>query len=85
MISEIKKWGNGSAVRLSNKLLAAAGLNPDSAVSITAESGRITIDKIDDVVRGNSIASIKGIVSYSGEPVSLGAIDDAIKSRGGQL
>lgn len=83
MISEIKKWGNSAAVRLPGKLLAAAGLEADSAVSITAEAGRIVIDRVKPAPKGQSVKSIKGIVPYSGPVVSVEEMNDAIKAKGG--
>lgn len=43
MHSEIKRWGNSAAVRLSRKLLAAARLEIDSAITIDVEDDRIII------------------------------------------
>ena len=41
--AKIQKWGNSSAVRLSSKLLAAAGIPSGSEVDIQADSGRLVI------------------------------------------
>ncbi|MCP3670722.1 MAG: AbrB/MazE/SpoVT family DNA-binding domain-containing protein [Gammaproteobacteria bacterium] len=41
--SKIQKWGNSSAVRLPAKLLAAAGIDPESDVDIQAGDGRLVI------------------------------------------
>jgi antitoxin component of MazEF toxin-antitoxin module len=40
---KIQKWGNSSAIRLSAKLLAAAGITTDSEVDIQANDGRVVI------------------------------------------
>jgi antitoxin component of MazEF toxin-antitoxin module len=40
---KIQKWGNSSAIRLSAKVLAAAGITNDSDVDIQADSGRLVI------------------------------------------
>lgn len=39
----IQKWGNSSAIRLSAKVLAAAGITTDSEVDIQANDGRVVI------------------------------------------
>lgn len=41
--SKIQKWGNSSAIRLPAKMLAAAGLTPDSEVDIQVSKGRIVV------------------------------------------
>lgn len=41
--AKIQKWGNSSALRLSAKMLAAAGIPPDAEVDIQSENGRIVI------------------------------------------
>ena len=40
---KIQKWGNSSAIRLSAKVLAAAGITNGSDVDIQADSGRLVI------------------------------------------
>jgi len=40
---KIQKWGNSSAVRLSAKALASAGIEPESEVDIQTSKGRIII------------------------------------------
>ena len=40
---KIQKWGNSSAIRLSAKVLAAAGITTDSEVDIQANEGRVVI------------------------------------------
>jgi len=40
---KIQKWGNSSAIRLSAKVLAAAGITTDSEVDIQANDGRVVI------------------------------------------
>lgn len=44
MQSEIKRWGNSAAVRLSSKILAQAKLDVSSAISIDVKAGRIVIE-----------------------------------------
>ena len=41
--SKIQKWGNSSAVRLSAKALASAGIEPESVIDIQTSKGRIVI------------------------------------------
>ena len=41
MQSEIKRWGNSAAVRLSSKILAQAKLDVSSPISIDVKAGRI--------------------------------------------
>ena len=41
--SKIQKWGNSSAVRLSAKALASAGIEPESEIDIQTSKGRIVI------------------------------------------
>ena len=41
--SKIQKWGNSSAIRLSAKALASAGIEPESEVDIQTFKGRIVI------------------------------------------
>jgi len=48
MRSVIKRWGNSAAVRLPKKLLHAAQLDVDSAVTVTAEGNRIVIEATPD-------------------------------------
>ena len=40
---KIQKWGNSSAVRLSAKALASAGIEPESEIDIQTSKGRIVI------------------------------------------
>ena len=44
MESEIKRWGNSAAVRLSSKILAQARLDVASPVSIDVKGGKIVIE-----------------------------------------
>lgn len=44
MQSEIKRWGNSAAVRLSSKILAQAKLDVSSPISIDVKAGRIVIE-----------------------------------------
>lgn len=41
--AKLQKWGNSSAIRLSTKVLAAAGLSPGVDVDIEAGDGRLII------------------------------------------
>ncbi len=43
MHTEIKRWGNSAAVRLSSKLLAATQLEINSSISIEVEDNKIII------------------------------------------
>lgn len=43
MHTEIKRWGNSAAVRLSSKLLAATKLEINSSISIEVEENKIII------------------------------------------
>ena len=43
MQTEIKRWGNSAAVRLSSKLLAQARLSVSSPIRIEVEDGKIII------------------------------------------
>ncbi|WP_339857568.1 MazF family transcriptional regulator [Thalassospira alkalitolerans] len=44
MQSEIKRWGNSAAVRLSSKILAQARLDVASPISIDVKAGKIIIE-----------------------------------------
>ncbi|MCP1674587.1 antitoxin MazE [Natronocella acetinitrilica] len=44
MKSEIKRWGNSAAVRLSSKILAQAKLDVYSPISIDVKAGKIVIE-----------------------------------------
>lgn len=44
MQSEIKRWGNSAAVRLSSKILAQAKLDVSSPISINVKAGKIVIE-----------------------------------------
>jgi antitoxin MazE len=44
MQSEIKRWGNSAAVRLSSKILAQAKLGVSSPISIDVKAGKIVIE-----------------------------------------
>ena len=45
MQTQIAQWGNSQGVRLSKKLLEAAGINVDDEVQLSAENGKIIIEK----------------------------------------
>ncbi|WP_417824195.1 MazF family transcriptional regulator [Thalassospira lucentensis] len=44
MQSEIKRWGNSAAVRLSRDVLAQARLDVSSPISIDVKAGKIVIE-----------------------------------------
>lgn len=46
MKSEIKRWGNSAAVRLSRKILAQAKLDVSSLISIDVKGGKIIIEAV---------------------------------------
>lgn len=46
MHSEIKRWGNSGAVRLSGKILAQAQLSIASPINIEVQEGRIIIERV---------------------------------------
>lgn len=46
MHSEIKRWGNSAAVRLSSKILAQAKLDVSSPISIDVKAGKIVIESV---------------------------------------
>ena len=43
MLTTIKKWGNGRAVRLSKTILDSAQIKDNDQVNVTSEKGKITI------------------------------------------
>lgn len=51
MQSEIKRWGNSAAVRLSSKILAQAKLDVSSPISIDVKAGKIVIEAIEKAPR----------------------------------
>ncbi|AJD52377.1 antitoxin MazE [Thalassospira xiamenensis M-5 = DSM 17429] len=51
MQSEIKRWGNSAAVRLSSKILAQARLDVASPVSIDVKGGKIVIEAASKAAR----------------------------------
>ncbi|MCQ8897689.1 hypothetical protein NQT62_14705 [Limnobacter humi] len=51
MHSEIKRWGNSAAIRLSSKLLAEARLDVSSPVNIEVLDGKIIIEPLMQVPR----------------------------------
>jgi antitoxin MazE len=48
MRASVKKWGNSAAIRISQALLAEAGLQIDQPVEVRAEDGRITIAPVQE-------------------------------------
>ncbi|MCP1677259.1 antitoxin MazE [Natronocella acetinitrilica] len=51
MKSEIKRWGNSAAVRLSSKILAQAKLDVSSPISIDVKAGKIVIEAVERAPR----------------------------------
>ncbi len=51
MQSEIKRWGNSAAVRLSSKILAQANLDVSSPISIDVKAGKIVIEATHKALR----------------------------------
>lgn len=47
MQTVINKWGNSAAVRIPSRVLSEVGLSLSSAVTITAQDGRIIIEPAD--------------------------------------
>ena len=43
----IGRWGNGLAIRIQQRMAAAAGMGEGSAVTLTAEPGKITIEAVE--------------------------------------
>ena len=41
---KVKQWGNSLALRLTSEVARAAGVTNDSEVTITASSGKVTIE-----------------------------------------
>ncbi len=46
MRSQLKKWGNSSAVRIPASMMTLAHLSPDQAVDLRFEDGKIIIEPI---------------------------------------
>ncbi|MFC1776961.1 MazF family transcriptional regulator [Pseudomonadota bacterium] len=46
MQTEIKRWGNSAAVRLSSKILAAASLGVNSPITINVKGKKIVIEPV---------------------------------------
>ena len=42
--SKVKQWGNSLALRLTSEVARAAGVSNDSAVTIIASSGKLTVE-----------------------------------------
>ena len=51
MQSEIKRWGNSAAVRLSSKILAQAKLDVSSPINIDVKAGKIVIEALAEPAR----------------------------------
>ncbi|PFG52303.1 antitoxin MazE [Marinobacter sp. LV10R520-4] len=47
MQSEVKRWGNSAAVRLSSKILAQARLDVSSPIRIDVKAGKIVIEAVE--------------------------------------
>ena len=46
MQTEIKRWGNSAAVRLSTKILAAASLGVNSPITVNVKGKKIVIEPV---------------------------------------
>jgi len=46
MQTEIKRWGNSAAVRLSSKILAAASLGVNSPITVNVKGKKIVIEPV---------------------------------------
>lgn len=55
MRSEIKRWRNSAAVRLSRKILAQAKLHVSSPISINVKAGKIVIEAAQKVPRRSTL------------------------------
>jgi antitoxin MazE len=51
MQSQIKRWGNSAAVRLSSKIMAQAKLHVSSPVTIDVKGGKIVIEPAENATR----------------------------------
>ncbi|MCG5499205.1 MULTISPECIES: AbrB/MazE/SpoVT family DNA-binding domain-containing protein [Ectothiorhodospira] len=51
MQSQIKRWGNSAAVRLSSKILAQAKLDISSPITIDVKAGKIVIEAAEKAPR----------------------------------
>ncbi|PFG10396.1 MazF family transcriptional regulator [Marinobacter sp. LV10MA510-1] len=51
MQSEVKRWGNSAAVRLSSKILAQARLDVSSPIRIDVKAGKIVIEAVEKASR----------------------------------
>lgn len=51
MHSQIKRWGNSAAVRLSSKIMAQANLDVSSPVIIEVKDGKIVIEPAENAPR----------------------------------
>jgi len=60
MIATIKKWGNSHGIRLSLSILKEADIAGNETVSLIAENGQITINKIKNKNRKNIIELFEG-------------------------
>ena len=51
MQSQIKRWGNSAAVRLSSKIMAQAKLDVSSPIDIVVKGGKIVIEPAENAPR----------------------------------
>lgn len=51
MQSEIKRWGNSAAVRLSSKILTQAKLDLSSPINIEVRDGKIVIEALATTIK----------------------------------
>jgi len=76
MRSVIKRWGNSAAVRLPKKLLYAAKLDVDTAVTVTAEENRIVIEAAPDGRRGHLQLPFDEAMLLAGLDPAMGHADE---------
>lgn len=69
MRSEVKRWGNSAAVRLSSKILEQANLDVSSPISIDVKAGKIVIEAAQKAPRRSNLPFseadlLKGLDAY---------------------
>lgn len=83
MLTEIKRWGNSAAVRLSTRVLAQAQLDVSSPISISVKAGKIVIEAAQETPRKVNLPFseadlLKGLNAYSAHADEL-ALPSAIE------
>ncbi len=76
MQSEIKRWGNSAAVRLSSKILAQAKMDVSSPISIDVKAGKIVIEATERAPRKVNLPFseadlLKGLDAHGAHAVEL--------------